>query len=252
MVDVDLSAIIVPIVCFVFIAFFHAFEFRGEGPTRGLFKRVRKGWVEENYLKGQQAVNTTRDYVRVSLFFGNTAILIANFAAGFAATRYATCSDAEGGCTSNDIQLMIKIGCIVALMLSIFFLFTQCSRFIIHFSFMINTRDVNGVPLPKELTNRVFNHAHDYYGIGIRMYFMTIPVFAWVFTEWCLLAVTPIYLYIIHGLESSSFMTKELSAFQAQEQEKAKLLQSNAEETEENKGDGEKREPLAVQGDTRV
>jgi hypothetical protein len=55
------------------------------------------------------------------------------------------------------------------------------------------------VALPLSLTTTVFHHAHMYYSVAIRMYFLTIPVFAWVFTEWCLLAFTPIYLWIIQG-----------------------------------------------------
>ena len=72
-------------------------------------------------------------------------------------------------------------------------------RFILHFSFMINTREVNGKALPEELILRVFNHAHDFYGAGLRMFFMAIPAFAWIFTHWSLLAVTPLYLCLIHS-----------------------------------------------------
>ena len=68
-----------------------------------------------------------------------------------------------------------------------------------HLSFMINTRIVDGAPLPMGLARCIFSHAHTYYGIGIRMYFMTIPILAWAFTKWCLLAVTPFYLGMIQG-----------------------------------------------------
>lgn len=35
-------------------------------------------------MKGQAAVNTTRDYIRAALFFANTAILLTTFAVGYA------------------------------------------------------------------------------------------------------------------------------------------------------------------------
>lgn len=35
---------------------------------------------------------------------------------------------------------MIKLGLLAGTLLSIFFLFTQCTRFAVHFSFCINTR----------------------------------------------------------------------------------------------------------------
>lgn len=39
---------------------------------------------QDNFMKGQAAVNTTRDYIRAALFFGNTAILLTTFAVGYA------------------------------------------------------------------------------------------------------------------------------------------------------------------------
>lgn len=39
---------------------------------------------QDNYMKGQAAVNTTRDYIRASVFFANTAIVLTTFIVGFA------------------------------------------------------------------------------------------------------------------------------------------------------------------------
>ena len=64
---------------------------------------------------------------------------------------------------------------------------------------MINAREIDGVPTPTDIILKVFNHAHTFYSIGLRMYFLSIPAFAWVFNEWSLLGVTPIYLFIIHS-----------------------------------------------------
>lgn len=38
-------------------------------------------------MKGQAAVNTTRDYIRAAVFFANTAILLTTFAVGYAGER---------------------------------------------------------------------------------------------------------------------------------------------------------------------
>lgn len=39
---------------------------------------------KDNFMKGQAAVNTTRDYIRAALFFANSAILLTTFAVGYA------------------------------------------------------------------------------------------------------------------------------------------------------------------------
>lgn len=44
------------------------------------------------------------------------------------------------------------------------------------------------------------------------------PVFAWIFTSWALLAVTPLYIYMVRGLENADFVQddiKEISRLQA-------------------------------------
>ena len=120
--------IFVPIACFAVIGMYHAYEFNSRFTARKFFRSVRKGWVTENFLKGQQAVNTTRDYVRVSLFYGNTAILVATFAAGFAGNVYRDCSAKEGGCSAASILLLIKFAVVTGYHLTSFFIFAQCTR----------------------------------------------------------------------------------------------------------------------------
>ncbi|CAM9323749.1 unnamed protein product [Ectocarpus sp. 12 AP-2014] len=94
--------------------------------------------------------------------------------------------------------------------MTIFFVFTQCTRYAVHFSFCINTKKIAGAPMPQSLMVKVFNHAHQYYSLGIRLFFGTIPVFAWIFTSWALLAVTPVYAYMVKGLENAGFVQDEL------------------------------------------
>lgn len=48
-------------------------------------------------MKGQAAVNTTRDYIRAALFFANTAILLTTFAVGYAG---------EGGEAEKNVDVM--------------------------------------------------------------------------------------------------------------------------------------------------
>lgn len=54
-------------------------------------------------------------------------------------TRYVECSDEEN-CSPEDWLLVIKLGVLAAVLMVIFFVFTQCTRYAVHFSFCINTK----------------------------------------------------------------------------------------------------------------
>eukprot|EP00903_Cladosiphon_okamuranus_P006823 g6648.t1 len=213
---IGVHEVAIPLVCFAVCFAFQAWEFLGPKNhpdacrARVLFTAVRAGWVKDNFMKGQAAVNTTRDYIRAALFFANTAILLTTFAVGYAGSRYADCSADSDSCSAEDFLLVVKLGVLAALLMTIFFVFTQCTRYAVHFSFCINTTAIGGVPMPLSLMVKVFNHAHKYYSLGIRLYFGTIPVFAWIFTSWALLAVTPGYVFMVRGLENAGFVQDEL------------------------------------------
>lgn len=61
-----------------------------------------------------------------------------SFASG---SIYTNCSD-DNNCTAEDWLFVIKLGVLAATLLTIFFVFTQCTRFAVHFSFCINTSGV--------------------------------------------------------------------------------------------------------------
>mmetsp|Transcript_12034 Transcript_12034/g.17986 ORF Transcript_12034/g.17986 Transcript_12034/m.17986 type:complete len:225 (+) Transcript_12034:48-722(+) len=198
-------AAIVPSVCFFVILIFHFYEFKRDDSVRALFKKVRVGWINENYLKGGPAVNTTRDYVRATMFMGRTAIVLAGLITGIAADRNETCRKSSDGCNDHDTLLFVKIGVLVILLVGIFFVYSMCSRYITHVGFMINTKHVEGVPFPMDLIYKMLHQAHRFYSIGMRMFFLCIPLFGWIFGEWVLVAITPVYLYLIHDMETSDF-----------------------------------------------
>lgn len=216
---VGLHEVVVPVVCFFVCIAFQTWEIAGSHDAfdkcRGLFKAVRTGWVKENYMKGTIAVNTTRDYLKSAVFFASSAITLTTFTVGYAGSRYTDCTD-EGSCSPQDWLFIVKLGVLAAMLLSIFFSYTQCTRFIGHFSFCMNTREFNGVPITQSLLVNVFNHAHWYNSLGMRLYFGTIPVFAWIFHSWALLAVTPMYLYMVWGLEDAGFVKDDIEESEKQ------------------------------------
>ncbi|CAM9576254.1 unnamed protein product [Ectocarpus sp. 4 AP-2014] len=229
---VSLQEVVIPAICFAVCVGFQTWEFLGshDDPARArtLFKAVRAGWVKDQFMKGTAACNTTRDYIKSAVFMANTAITLATFAVGYAGSIYTNCSD-DDDCTPEDWLFVIKLGCLSAVLLVNFFVLTQCTRFAVHFSFCINTGEIEGVPMSHAMLVNVFEHSHKYFSLGIRLYFGTIPVFAWIFTPWALLAVTPVYVYMVRGLENTGFVKDEMD--QVTGRERAALPPPGSEST---------------------
>ena len=90
------------------------------------FARMREGWVDNMHLTGQAACNTTRDYLRVIIFFAGNAILLATVFAGFAAQySHETASPRER-------LMLIKLGSNVVIFMVIFFMFFMATRYAVH------------------------------------------------------------------------------------------------------------------------
>jgi hypothetical protein len=106
---------------------------------------------------------------------------------------------------------------------------------------MMNVDQMHGKPMNLDLIRAIFNKAHRYFSAGLfavfavstilltdfdpaphptpllltaglRMYYFCIPLFAWTFSAYALLAVCPLYVYMVHGFESLEFMKDELQA----------------------------------------
>ena len=105
-----------------------AYSLQSKDPKHGarnLFRMMRDGWVDANRNSGQAAVNTTRDYFRVILFFAGNSILLATILAGFVVNKKAE--------TQRQLLQLIKIGSCVALFITIFILLILCTRYLVHF-----------------------------------------------------------------------------------------------------------------------
>lgn len=127
----ELVQIIVPAVIFGAIAALHAYHlwrgyyFKSERGAVYLFRKIREGWVDKNYLSGQAAVNTTRDYFRVVLFLASNAIVVATVLSGFAISAPFE--------TFDDKIRVIKLATCVTTLIVIFICLILCVRYALHF-----------------------------------------------------------------------------------------------------------------------
>lgn len=133
-----MEEIVVPIIIFsaIISQYIYAILSGTYGPTLGrnprnaiiFFKMMREGWVQQNHMTGQAAVNTTRDYIRVVVFLAGNAIVCASILAGIALNS----TDVAGN-SSQSLLMKCKLGGCVALLLVIFLFLLLCLRYILHF-----------------------------------------------------------------------------------------------------------------------
>ena len=136
MSGISLVEIIVPALVFLAIIgqYMYAIASGTYGPALGkspanaiiFFKAMRAGWVQQNHMTGQAAVNTTRDYLRVVIYLAGNAIIVASILAGIAVNNYS-------GNSSEELLMLVKLGACVALLILIFLLLLMCMRYMLHF-----------------------------------------------------------------------------------------------------------------------
>ena len=58
---------------------------------------------------------------------------------------------------------------------------------------------------------KVFHRSHSFYAAGIRMYFVLIPMFAWMLSPWVFLFVVPVHLYLVADYDNLKWVEKDIN-----------------------------------------
>lgn len=91
------------------------------------FYQMRGGWVRRNFLTGQAAANSTRDYLRVLIFFCGNSGVLGLFFCGYTISAY----DPDGD--ANNHFVTFKLAACSFMFLVIFFLFIYSTRYATQF-----------------------------------------------------------------------------------------------------------------------
>ena len=187
---------------------------------------MRIGWVKQNHLTGQASANSTRDYLRVLLFYTGQALVVATLVGGYCASNYKP----DG--TPYEHLLTVKLGVICTLFIIIFLIMVYAVRYGTHFHMIMNVKYINGTLLSNQFSiiEGVYHKSHFFYSMGQRMFFLIIPAFAWVVSCWLLVVMCPLYVFLIHQYEDISWMKKDIDAlFDTKENEEGKGVQVEVE-----------------------
>ena len=159
----------------------------------GITNHARQMWVK-GVIRDRRdimAVQTLRNQVMAATFLASTAILISLglFSAAFRPGVFSDISHALNLLgTKTETLWMFKLMLLGILFFVTFFNFTLAIRYYNHAGFMINTFEQNDASVSGEAVTQVINHAALHYTIGMRGFYLSVPLALWLFGPvWMLL-----------------------------------------------------------------
>ena len=152
----------------------------------GITNHARKIWVEEIRKDRHDilAVQTIRNQMMAATFLASTSIIISlgSFGAAFRPGTFLEVShflNYYG--TKTETLWMFKLMLLGILFFYTFFNFTLAMRYYNHTGFMINTYNQNDTTISDEAVTQIINHAALHYTIGMRGFYLSIPMALWMF-----------------------------------------------------------------------
>jgi uncharacterized membrane protein len=142
--------------------------------------------------------------VMAATFLASTAILISlgSFSAAFRPTVF---SDISQGLnlfgTKTETLWMFKLMMLGILFFVTFFNFTLAIRYYNHAGFMINTFEQNDASVSEEAVTQVVNHGALHYTIGMRGFYLSVPLALWLFGPIWMLIGSLVLVSVLYRLD---------------------------------------------------
>lgn len=170
--------------------------------------RARSLWVKDvmgHPQKDVMAVQTIRNLVMAATFQGSSAILLilgTLTLSGQAESLAKTWHVLSSGGSQSAQWWIIKIVCLLTALIVAFFAFASVIRLLNHVVFMINLpqTDALGMLSPENVARRL-NRAVSFYRIGMRAFFITVPLVFWLFGPLFLVAATGGLILVLYHLD---------------------------------------------------
>jgi uncharacterized membrane protein len=152
----------------------------------GIGNHARQRWVK-GIMRDQRdilAVQTLRNQLMAANFLASTAILISLglLNAAFRPSIFGEISHSLNLVgTKSETLWMLKLMFLAVVFFISFFNFTLAIRYYNHGGIMINTIDENDPTLSAETVTEVLNHGALHYTIGMRGFYLSVPLGLWMF-----------------------------------------------------------------------
>lgn len=173
-------------------------------------QKVRYLWVlsiMQNPGKDVMAVQTLRNWLMGATFKASSAILLiigTLTLSGQAENLAKTWHVLNIGGSQEASWWTVKIMCLLSVLIVAFFAFAITIRLLNHAVFMINlpAADMQGALSLESIVQRL-NHAGAFYTVGMRAFFITVPLAFWLFGSIFLIASTIGLIVILYYLDRS-------------------------------------------------
>lgn len=175
----------------------------------GITNHVRQQWVR-SIMQGKNdilAVQTMRNGLMAANFLASTAILISLglLSAAFKPGLFQEISHAINLLgTRSETLWMFKLMTLVVLFFFAFFNFTLTIRYYNHAGFMINILEAHDPTVTPEVVAEVLNHGALHYTLGMRGFYLAVPVGLWMFGPLWMLIGTIVMVWVLNKLDRTA------------------------------------------------
>ena len=174
----------------------------------GIMNDSRRQWVESVILKERDilAIQTMRNWVMAATFLASTSILISLGLISVAlrpglVSEISTSLNFIG--SVNETLFMVKLLAILLLFFISFFNFTIAIRYYNHAGVTINIGGNENKGLSTEKITQTINIGALHYKIGVRCFYLAIPISMWLFGPLWMLGSSLILILVLCRLDCS-------------------------------------------------
>ncbi len=172
----------------------------------GITNHARQMWIK-GVIKDKHdilVVQTLCNQVMASTFLASTAILISlgSFSAALRPGVFSEISHALNLLgTKTETLWMFKLMLLGILFFVTFFNFTLAIRYYNHVGFMINTFEHNDATVSEKAVTQVLNHGALHYTIGMRGFYLSVPLALRLFDPIWMLAGSLVLIAVLYRLD---------------------------------------------------
>ena len=172
----------------------------------GITNHARQLWAE-GVIRDRRdilAIQTLRNQVMAATFLASTAILVClgSFSAAFRPGIFMEVSHSLNLLgTKTETLWMFKLMLLGIIFFVTFFNFTLCIRYYNHVGFMINTFQQNDSTVSAQSVTQVLNHGALHYTIGMRGFYLSVPLALWLFGPIWMLAGSLLLVGVLYRLD---------------------------------------------------
>ena len=175
----------------------------------GITRRLRREWVQMVMENNRDilAVQTLRNWVMASSFLASAAILI-GIGIINAAVRTDRISDIAHALnifgTRGETMWLLKLLVLIVDFFFAFFNFTLSIRYYNHASFAINVPPSQDPIVTYDTVSGIINHGHIHYTLGMRGYYLAVPLTLWLFGPAWMLAGSIVLIAVLYKLDRTA------------------------------------------------